>query len=262
MKNIWATVILLVGVVISVRAVDLATLLAQLSDPSPSTRMTAFYQLKGLGFPGGDQTNLALIQLLGRETAFSQQPGTADDNWASYYGDVIAAVAALKDPRSASQLLDVIQTGSTATSGLASLGLTGLDGVIQKLTSTDPTVTTGAGLTISRMLDPDNFPKICDAASKAKINAALQNALASSSTFTRNIAASSLTKLAQMNIPGDVNGDLKVDCSDIAIVKAAFGTHTGQLGFDARADVNLDGVVDIRDLSFVSQHLPTGTRCQ
>lgn len=62
-------------------------------------------------------------------------------------------------------------------------------------------------------------------------------------------------------IPGDVNNDGKVDCGDIAIIRAAFGKRTGQQGFDARADVNNDGVVDIRDLAFVSQKLPAGTTC-
>src|ERR1035441_8570650 len=122
MKSIRQAIIFLVGLATVLCALDLATLLAQLSDPSPSTRMTAFYELKGQGFPGGDQTSLALIQLLSRETAFSQLPGTEDDAWASYYGDVIAAVAALKDPRAASPLLDVVQTGSNATNGLAALG--------------------------------------------------------------------------------------------------------------------------------------------
>jgi hypothetical protein len=35
--------------------------------------------------------------------------------------------------------------------------------------------------------------------------------------------------------------------------------ESGMAGFDARADVNGDGIVDIRDLAFVSQHLPIGT---
>ena len=63
-------------------------------------------------------------------------------------------------------------------------------------------------------------------------------------------------------IPGDVNGDGVVDCSDIAVVKAVFGMKTGQQSFDIRADVNSDGIVDIRDLSFVSQHLAARTKCQ
>jgi hypothetical protein len=56
-------------------------------------------------------------------------------------------------------------------------------------------------------------------------------------------------------LPADVNGDLRIDCSDVAVVKASFGKKTGQLGFDARADVNKDGVVDIRDLAAVTQKL-------
>jgi len=63
-------------------------------------------------------------------------------------------------------------------------------------------------------------------------------------------------------IPGDLNEDGKVDCADIAIVKASFGKKPGKPGFDPRADVNGDGVVDIRDLAFVAQHLSPGTICQ
>src|SRR5262249_43506373 len=46
----------------------------------------------------------------------------------------------------------------------------------------------------------------------------------------------------------DVNGDGKIDCADLAIIKSpAFGKKTGEIGFDGRADVNRDGVVDIQD---------------
>ncbi len=62
-------------------------------------------------------------------------------------------------------------------------------------------------------------------------------------------------------IIGDLNNDGLVNCADIAIIRAAFGKRTGQPGFDARADVVKDGVIDVRDLAFVSQRLPVGTRC-
>ena len=62
-------------------------------------------------------------------------------------------------------------------------------------------------------------------------------------------------------IAGDLNGDGKVDCADLAIVKASFGKRNGQPGYDTRADVIKDGVIDVRDLAFVSQRLPAGTRC-
>jgi len=68
--------------------------------------------------------------------------------------------------------------------------------------------------------------------------------------------------LSAAPVPGDVNDDLRVDCVDVRLVQAVFGKRSTDPGYDARADVNHDGIIDIRDLSFVSQHLPAGTRCQ
>ena len=67
-----------------------------------------------------------------------------------------------------------------------------------------------------------------------------------------------------INLPpvaGDVDGDGAVGCSDVSIVKALIGKRSGQTGFDARADVNKDNVIDIRDLSYVNARLPQGTSC-
>jgi lysophospholipase L1-like esterase len=61
--------------------------------------------------------------------------------------------------------------------------------------------------------------------------------------------------------PGDADGDGVATCTDLAIVKASFGKRAGQPGFDRRADLNGDGVVDIRDLSAVAQQLLSGTTC-
>jgi hypothetical protein len=111
------------------------------------------------------------------------------------------------------------------------------------------------------MLAPDNFPKVCDPISKDKIRTALTKA---STDADRNVAGAgldALNRLAQVDIPGDVNGDLQVDCGDMAVVRAAFGKETDQPGFDRRADVNVDGLVDSRDLLAVRQHLASGTQC-
>jgi streptogramin lyase len=67
---------------------------------------------------------------------------------------------------------------------------------------------------------------------------------------------------AHLVVIGDINDDGKVDCSDLAIVRASLGKRTGQPGFDARADVISDDVVDVRDLAFVAQRLPAGTHCR
>jgi uncharacterized repeat protein (TIGR01451 family) len=65
-----------------------------------------------------------------------------------------------------------------------------------------------------------------------------------------------------VSLPGDVNGDGLVNCTDVDIVKAVFGTKVGQPAYNREADVNNDGVVNVFDLAFVTQNLPVGTKCQ
>lgn len=81
-------------------------------------------------------------------------------------------------------------------------------------------------------------------------------------TEAAKTTAEATTTVQVAEVPGDLNNDGKVDCADIAIIGAAFGKRTGQPGFDPRADVVADGVIDVRDLAFVSQRLPVGTVCQ
>ncbi len=70
-----------------------------------------------------------------------------------------------------------------------------------------------------------------------------------------------LTKLDGFISEGDTNTDGKITCEDLYIVKASFGKREGQNGFNFRADINSDGIVNIRDLAFVSRKLPAGTSC-
>lgn len=64
-----------------------------------------------------------------------------------------------------------------------------------------------------------------------------------------------------IKVAGDLNGDGSVTCADVAIVRSSFGKRTGQPAFDARADIDKNGVVDVRDLAYVTQRLPAGTNC-
>lgn len=68
--------------------------------------------------------------------------------------------------------------------------------------------------------------------------------------------------LSNGSILGDVNGDGSVTCADVSLMKASFGKHTGQAGFNSAADLNNDGVVDIKDLFIVTRQLPAGMKCQ
>jgi hypothetical protein len=68
--------------------------------------------------------------------------------------------------------------------------------------------------------------------------------------------------LVVTGVPGDVNGDGVVNCADVALVRAAYGSNIGKSNYNPSADFNGDGFVNILDLQFVVQQLPAGTTCQ
>ena len=64
------------------------------------------------------------------------------------------------------------------------------------------------------------------------------------------VSANASTALSALPpaIPGDLNGDGKANCDDLAIIKASRHKKVGQPGFDIRADLNGDGVVNGKDV--------------
>lgn len=60
---------------------------------------------------------------------------------------------------------------------------------------------------------------------------------------------------------GDVDGDDVVMCADVRAATASVGKRAGQPGFVPAADVDQNGIVDIRDISAITRLLPAGTRC-
>jgi hypothetical protein len=61
--------------------------------------------------------------------------------------------------------------------------------------------------------------------------------------------------------PGDVDRNFVVNCLDLDMVSSALGSKRGDLKYDYRADLNNDGVIDVRDLAIVAKNLPAGTKC-
>jgi hypothetical protein len=74
-------------------------------------------------------------------------------------------------------------------------------------------------------------------------------------------ASALLFATTTVKVTGDVNGDGVVSCADVAILKASVGKRAGQAGFDARADLNNDRIVNLLDLTMVTRALPAGTSC-
>ena len=60
---------------------------------------------------------------------------------------------------------------------------------------------------------------------------------------------------------GDVSGDSVVTCQDLTIAGSVVGKRTGQVGFFPTADIDRNGMIDIRDISAISRLLPAGAHC-
>jgi hypothetical protein len=60
---------------------------------------------------------------------------------------------------------------------------------------------------------------------------------------------------------GDVNSDGLADCTDLFLVRRAFGKRAGEPGYDERADIDKDGKVDLLDLATQARFMPAGMKC-
>lgn len=126
------------------------------------------------------------------------------------------------------------------------------------LTSVTPstaTLATGQSVLVKVTL---STPLSAPISTQDTITLTAQNTIASDD---RNFAVIT-TSVVAAKIKGDVNADRKLDCADLNLVKASFGSKAGQRSFNPDVDVDISGVIDIRDLSFVARLLPAGTQCK
>lgn len=66
-------------------------------------------------------------------------------------------------------------------------------------------------------------------------------------------AHSTLNVKIMITLPGDLNGDRKIDMRDIAIAAKAFGTTPSDIRWNPIADLNKDLKVDMKDIAIVAK---------
>jgi hypothetical protein len=74
--------------------------------------------------------------------------------------------------------------------------------------------------------------------------------------YTVNALASSLSASSSivLTIPGDINGDFKVNLQDLAILANAYGSKPTDAKWNANADVDGNGAIGLSDLVALAQH--------
>lgn len=173
------------------------------SDRSKAFRAsTAFVKLLGAVPSQADALKKVLFATLARENAIVRQAdrknGTLTEAYSEYYGDLIAAVAALRDPRSVDALVGAIGTGNMATSALAAIGSPAVDPVIEKTKDLDKRTRQGAALTLGKMVDPDLALANDIRPSREKVKQALLQTLGDPEGSVR---ASSISALSSLKDP-------------------------------------------------------------
>jgi hypothetical protein len=63
-------------------------------------------------------------------------------------------------------------------------------------------------------------------------------------------------------LAGDVDLSDAVGCGDLASARSAIGMRVGSPRYNARADMDNNGTIDIRDIAAMARLVPAGTVCQ
>jgi hypothetical protein len=63
-------------------------------------------------------------------------------------------------------------------------------------------------------------------------------------------------------LAGDVDLTDEIGCSDLTTAKAAMGARAGDARYNVRADMDNNGLIDIRDIAAIGRLVPAGSICQ
>jgi hypothetical protein len=203
---------------------QLTTLMAQ---PSPDTRLDAFYQLIEMGSgntaAGVGPAALALLKdypekseeirdtftrTLETENRVVKSGASLNEDYATYYGDLITAVVSFNDTRSVESLSNAMGSGNMVIRRLVSFGEAALEPVLEQLgtdpatrSASDPLSKQAASIVLGLLLDPANPAGIQDPATRNRIKEALKTAARDlAGGYIRTAAVEALAKVDDVDV--------------------------------------------------------------
>jgi hypothetical protein len=143
-----------------------------------------------------DDVTATLVNLLARENVYLRTAKDTTEEFSVYQGNLIFAVASLRDKRALAPLLEVLNTGGFATHGVAGLGATAALGSLLALaTAPEGHTRHAATITLGYLLDPTINPEPITPGQRADIKAALVSATSDENPFIRTSAVDGLSRL-------------------------------------------------------------------
>jgi hypothetical protein len=139
----------------------------------------------------------ALTKLLATETDLvSSGAAPATEAYSNYYGDVIGAVATLRDPGSLHTLMRCINTGLMAQNALASFGEPALTEALKTLPAADEETRNSLFHLFSRMAEPQNRNSLRSDESRTTLLNVLLAGAKDSNPYNRETAVEGLARFS------------------------------------------------------------------
>jgi hypothetical protein len=235
----WLTAFLAFSVAqdIVVKDADLTAIVARLASPRQPDRATAFYDLVAIGSLDSDnhawpvqlavrriiaavpartdELTRALVALLDREDAETASGRATGDG---YGGDLVGAVAALRDSRALPGLLRHIASGRVADRGLSALGDPAVAPVMAIVADANPLRRVSAIITLAGIVAPDAGVTVSPA-NQTAIRETLVRALADDVPSVRIEAARGVAPLRGADVSAALKARLTSE-SDKRVVDA------------------------------------------